>query len=127
MSDRARFFIWRLDGRIIAFALCMVHGDVIYDMNVGMDYAVAFDLHLYFLTLRDIIEWAAQNGLKQYFTGPLNYDPKLHMRLDLDPLDLYARHSSDIINPIFKIALKYLQPARHDKYIRQFRNVADIY
>jgi hypothetical protein len=127
MPDRARFFIWRQEGRIIAFALCMVHDGVIYDMNVGMDYTVAFDLHLYFLTLRDIIEWAARNGFKHYYTGPLNYDPKLHMRLDLDPLDIYARHASDFINPVFKIALKYLQPARHDKYIRQFRNADEIY
>lgn len=127
MPDRARFFTWRLEGKIIAFALCMVYGDTIYDMNVGMDYAVAFDLHLYFLTLRDIIDWAAKNGFKHYYTGPLNYDPKLHMRLDLDPLDLYARHASDWINPVFKFALKYLQPARHDKYIRQFRNADEIY
>ena len=127
MPDRARFFTWRIEGKMIAFALCMVNGDVVYDMNVGMDYAVALDLHLYFLTLRDIIDWAAKNGFKHYYTGPLNYDPKLHMRLDLDPLDLYARHASDFINPIFKVALKYLQPARHDKYIRQFRNVDEIY
>lgn len=126
MPDRARFFLWKHEGRIIAFALCMVHGDFIHDMNVGMDYAVAFDLHLYFLTLRDIIDWAAKNGFKHYHTGPLNYDPKLHMRLDLEPLDIYARHSSDFINPAFKVALKYLQPARHDKYIRQFRNADEI-
>lgn len=127
MPDRARFFLWKQEGRIIAFALCMVHGEVIHDMNVGMDYTVAFDLHLYFLTLRDIIDWAAKNGFKHYYTGPLNYDPKLHMRLDLEPLDIYARHASDFINPLFKVALKYLQPARHDKYIRQFRNAHEIY
>ena len=127
MPDRARFFLWKLEGRIIAFALCMAHDGAIYDMNVGMDYSVAFDLHLYFLTLRDIIDWAARNGFKQYYTGPLNYDPKLHMKLDLDPLDLYARHSSDLVNPVFKAALKYLQPARHDRFIRQFRNADEIY
>lgn len=127
MPDRARFFLWRQEGRMIAFALCMVHDGLVYDMNVGMDYAVALDLHLYFLTFRDIVDWAAKNGFKHYYTGPLNYDPKLHLKLDLDPLDLYARHSSNLINPIFKIALKYLQPARHDKYIRQFRNADEIY
>jgi hypothetical protein len=127
MPDRARYFLWRQNGRIIAFSLCLVHDGTICDMNVGMDYAVALDLHLYFTTFRDIIQWAAENGLKHYYTGPLNYDPKLHLRLDLDPLDLYARHTSALINPIFKIALNYLQPARHDKTIRQFRNVQDLY
>ena len=127
IPERTRFFLWRQEGRIIAFALCMVHGDTIYDLNVGMDYAIALDLHLYFVTFRDIIQWATENGMKHYQTGPLNYDPKLHLKLDLDPLDLYARHTSDWINPVFNVALKYLQPARHDPFIPQFRNAADLY
>jgi Acetyltransferase (GNAT) domain len=127
IPERTRFFLWRRDGKMIAFALCMVHDGVIYDMNVGMDYSVALDLHLYFLTLRDILQWAAENGMKEYCTGPLNYDPKLHMRLDLEPLDLYARHTSPAINPVFKVALKYLQPARHDPVLRQFRNASELY
>lgn len=127
MPESVRYFLWRLEGRIVAFSLCMVHGETIHDMNVGMDYAVALDLHLYFTTFRDIIQWAAGHGLKHYSTGPLNYDPKLHLRLDLDPLDLYARHTSRFINPFFKIALRYLQPARHDPVIRQFRNAHELY
>lgn len=127
MPDSTRYFLWRHGGRIVAFSLCMVHGDTIFDMNVGMDYAVAFDLHLYFVTFRDIIQWAVEHGLKHYNTGPLNYDPKLHLQLDLDPLDLYARHTSRFINPFFKIALNYLQPARHDPVIRRFRNAHELY
>ena len=127
MPERTRYFLWRQEGRIIAFALCMVHGDTICDMNVGMDYSVALDLHLYFLTFRDILQWSAENGMKSYLTGPLNYDPKLHLRLDLCPLDLYVRHTLGWINPFLKIALKYLQPARHDKAIRQFRNAHELY
>src|SRR5581483_4330031 len=63
MSDRARFFLWRKDGRLIAFALCLVHGETLYDLNVGMDYELALDLHLYFVTWRDIVQWAIANGL----------------------------------------------------------------
>lgn len=126
MPERTRYFIWRQEGRAVAFALCMVHGDALYDLNVGMDYTVALDLHLYFLTFRDIIQWAAENKMKNYYTGPLNYDPKLHLRLELDPLDLYTRHTSAILNPVYKIALKYLQPARHDPVIRQFHNAAEL-
>ena len=127
LPERTRYFLWRVEGRLVAFALCLVAGDTIYDLNVGMDYSVALDLHLYFLTFRDILNWAAENGLKHYVTGPLNYSPKLHLQLDLDPLDLYARHTVAIINPIFKLALKYLQPARHDPHIRQFRNFRELY
>jgi hypothetical protein len=127
IPDRARFFIWRQESRIVAFALCMVHEDALCDMNVGMDYSVALDLHLYFVTFRDIVQWAASNGLKTYYSGPLNYDPKLHLRLDLEPLDLYVCHTSPLINPVLHIALKYLQPARHDPKLRQFRNAGELY
>jgi hypothetical protein len=54
MPERARFFIWRLGRRIIAFSICMVHDGTIYDEYLGLDYSVALDLHLYFYTLRDI-------------------------------------------------------------------------
>ena len=126
MPERVRFFLWRHQGRIIAFALCMIHGDTIYDLNVGMEYPIALDFHLYFITWRDIVSWAIQEGFKTYYTGPLNYDPKLHLRLDLAPLDLYAKHTSSIINPIFGLAMQYLQPVRHDPVIKKFANAHEL-
>ncbi len=126
MPDRARYFLWRQNGKIVAFALCMIHGDTIHDLNVGLDYAVALDLHLYFVTWRDVVQWALANGLKRYYTAPLNYDPKFHLRMELAPLDLYAWHTSRLINPIFKIALRFLQPVRHDKTIRKFANAHEL-
>lgn len=126
MPDRARFFIWRQEGRIVAFSLCLVHRDAIHDLNVGFDYSVALDLHLYFVTWRDVIRWALDSGLKRYFTGPLSYDPKFHLRMELAPLDLYAWHTSPLINPIFRLAIRYLQPARHDPIIRRFPNAHDL-
>jgi hypothetical protein len=126
MPDRVRFFVWRQAGRIIAFNFCMVHDDTLYDLEVGMDYAVALDLHLYFLTWRNLIEWALENGIAHYHTGPLNYDPKLHLRLLLAPQDLYARHVSRWINPVFKLAMHYLQPARHDPVIKRFPNAHEL-
>ncbi|HYR57283.1 MAG TPA: GNAT family N-acetyltransferase [Chthoniobacteraceae bacterium] len=126
MPDRVRFFVWRQNGRLVAFNLCLFHEGTLYDLDVGLDYDVALDLHLYFVTWRDVIEWGLENGVKTYHTGPLNYDPKLHLRLDLAPQDLYARHSSPLINPLFKLAVEYLQPARHDKTLRRFRNAHEL-
>ncbi|MEY2538182.1 MAG: hypothetical protein QOG67_1922 [Verrucomicrobiota bacterium] len=122
MPERTRFFIWRQTGKIIAFGLCLVHGDTIYDECLGLDYNVALDLHLYFYTIRDVISWAIANGFKQYCSSPLNYDPKLHLGCDLVPLDLYVRHTASFINPIFGRAVKFLEPTRHDPVLRQFHN-----
>jgi len=126
MPDRARFFIWRQEGKIIAFALCFVHGDTIYDECIGLDYRVALDLHLYFYTLRDVIRWGIAHKLRTYCSGPLNYDPKLHLGCVLMPLDLYVMHTNSMVNPVFRRLIKYLGPTRHDPILRQFPNANEL-
>lgn len=126
MPDRARFFIWRQDGRIIAFTLCLVQGEAIYDECIGLDYSVAYELHLYFYTLRDVITWAIANGVREYRSGPLNYDPKLHLGHKLAPLDLYVTHTNPLLNPIFRRVIKYLEPTRHDPVLKQFPNASEL-
>jgi predicted N-acyltransferase len=126
MPDRTRFFLWRQHGKIIAFSLCMVYGNTLYDEYLGLDYEVALDLHLYFYTLRDIITWALQQGLDSYCSSPLNYHPKLHLGCDLVPLDLYVMHTGMIVNPIFRHAVKLLGPTRHEPVLRKFPNAHQL-
>ncbi len=122
MPDRAKFFIWRQGSKIVAFSFCLVCGDALYDECIGLDYAVALDLHLYFYTLRDIISWALERGLKYYYSNPLNYEPKLHLDCELVPLDLYVMHTNPLLNPIFRRVIKYLGPTRHDPVLQRFPN-----
>ena len=126
MPERARFFIWRQSGKIVAFSFCLVCGDAIYDECIGLDYSVALDLHLYFYTLRDIISWALQQQLKYYYSNPLNYEPKLHLDCELVPLDLYVRHTSVLLNPIFRRVIKYLGPTRHEPILKRFPNANEL-
>jgi Peptidogalycan biosysnthesis/recognition len=53
MKDKTLFFIWRRGGKVVAFSLCMVEGDSLFWEYVGLDYAVALDLHLYYYTIRE--------------------------------------------------------------------------
>jgi predicted N-acyltransferase len=122
MPERARFFIWRQSGKIVAFSFCLICDDAMYDECMGLDYSVALDLHLYFYTLRDVITWSLQQGLKFYYSNPLNYEPKLHLDCELVPLDLYVRHTNALVNPIFRRLIKYLGPTRHDPVLRRFPN-----
>lgn len=126
LPDRVRFFVWRQHGKAIAFSLCLVHDGIIYDDYLGLDYAVAFDLHLYFYTLRDILSWALAQGLRSYRSSPLNYEPKLHLGCDLFPLDLYVLHTSALLNPIFRFALRFLQPTKHDPVLQRFPNASEL-
>jgi predicted N-acyltransferase len=127
MPDRARFFIWRQNGKAIAFSVALVHEGTIYDDYLGLDYRVALDLHLYFYTLRDILSWSLAQGLKCYRSSPLNYQPKLHLGCDLYPLDLYVRHTNPVLNKVFRPVLKFLEPTRHDPVLKRFRNAHELH
>jgi hypothetical protein len=104
-----------------------VHGDELWDEYLGLDYSVALDLHLYFLTLRDVIAWGMKNGFKWYCSGGQGFEPKLHLRSTLMPVDLYVRHRWGIANMIMKRVLPLLEPTRNDPTIQKFPNYADVW
>jgi hypothetical protein len=126
MPEKIRFFVWRQEGRLIAFNLCLVHDGVIYDLDIGMDYSLALSLHIYFVTWRDVIRWSIEQGLRMYHAGPLNYDPKLHLKLALAPQDLYARHLNGWLNGPFKLAMGFMHPVRHNPILQKFANAGEM-
>ena len=131
LSDRTRFFVWRLKegpdkGRMVALSLCLVHGGVIHDCYIGLDYAVALDMHLYFVSLRDVMDWGLRNGCRAYWTAALNYDPKLNLKMNLAPLDLYVRHTSKVINPGFRRIIGRFGPTRYDPHLPKFPNFREL-
>ena len=127
MPEKARFFVWRQGKTIVAFMSCLVEGDELCAEYIGLEYPVALDLHLYFYSFRDVVSWAIANGFKWYRSSALNYDPKFHLKHSLDPLDLYVRHTSKFINPIFRRLLPLLEPTRNDKTLPKFSNYADLW
>lgn len=127
MGDKVQFFLWRRNGKIVAFATCMTQGDALYAEYVGLDYEVALKLHLYHYAFRDVVSWAIANGYKWFRSSGLNYDPKFHLRHLLDPLDLYVRHTSGTINAIMKRLLPLLEPTRHDKTLAKFSNYHELW
>jgi hypothetical protein len=126
MPDKVRFFVWRQGGRVIAFSVCMVEGDAVYAEYLGLDYQVALDLHLYHYAFRDVVSWAIANGYKWFRSGGLNYDPKLHLRHVLDPLDLYVRHISPAVNALLRRLLPFIEPTRNDATLKKFSNYAEL-
>jgi predicted N-acyltransferase len=127
MPDKVRFFIWRQNARAIAFTLCMIDGDSICAEYIGLDYSVAIDLHLYHYAVRDMITWSIANGYKWFRSSGLNYDPKLHLRHVLDPVDLYVRHISNVKNVPLKLMLPLIEPTRYDKTLRKFSNYEELW
>jgi peptidoglycan biosynthesis/recognition FemAB-like protein len=127
MPDKVRFFIWRREGRIVAFTVCMLQGDEFYAEYIGLDYTVALDLHLYHYAIRDMIEWAIPNGFKWFCSSGLNYDPKFHLRCMLDPIDLYVRHTSPLLNVALKRLLPWFNPVYRDETLKRFPNYDELW
>lgn len=127
MPDRVRFFVWRHEGKAVAFGECIVHRQTVFAEYLGLDYSVALRLHLYHYVFRDLVNWAIANGYKLFQSSGLNYDPKLHLRHRLKPVDLYVKHTSPIINLAIRMALPWLEPTRYDETLQKFPNYRDLW
>jgi predicted N-acyltransferase len=126
LPETTRFFVWRQLGRPVAFSVCTLHDGALYDEYIGLDYTVALDLHLYFLTLREVMNWCCQNGIRRYYSTALNYEPKLHLRFRLAPVDLYLRHCNGWINKIFRHLVPLLDPTRGQPVLQKFPNADQL-
>ena len=121
--DSVYYFIWRQNGKAVAFNFSTVWKDTIYDNEIGLDYGVAKELSLYYLTFHDILEWALRNGLRFYKTGPFGYEAKLHLGLRPERHDLYVRHRSPLVNSLLKIVAPIFAPAKSDPALRKYFQV----
>jgi xylose isomerase len=74
-----------------------------------------------------MITWSIANGYKWFRSSGLNYDPKLHLRHVLDPVDLYVRHISNVKNVPLKLMLPLIEPTRYDKTLRKFSNYEELW
>lgn len=114
-----KYFLWFLDGRMIAFDLCLVSSDGrLIDEYIGMDYDVAYDYHLYFVTFRDIIRWCIVNNVRVYESGALNYDPKKRLDFRFLPQYIYARLRNNLLNFFFGFLIMMIKPDNFDETIK---------
>src|SRR5262245_58592832 len=107
--------------------MCMMQGEEFYAEYIGLDYAVALDLHLYHYAVRDMITWAMANGYRWFCSSGLNYDPKFHLRCMLDPIDLYVRHTSPAANFGLRRLLPWLNPVYGDETLKRFPNYRELW
>jgi hypothetical protein len=118
MPQESKFFLWHLEGKLVAFDLCLARNGVLVDEYIGLDYRFAYQYHLYFLTFRDILTWCIENGIKRYETGALSYEPKKRLGLEFVPMFVYAKHRNKLLNPFFKLLCSFLRPERFDPILQ---------
>ncbi|MCX5709314.1 MAG: GNAT family N-acetyltransferase [Candidatus Omnitrophica bacterium] len=109
MPKHARYFLWRIEGRLVAFMLAFVSVDLFMDYYLGLDYSVAYKYHLYFIKLRDTLNWCIKHGIKKYDMGFTGYDTKKRLNFDLIPLCIYVKLRNRALRPVYNLICKFIK------------------
>ena len=121
MPKQTKYFLWRIDGKLVAFLFCLVSKDVMIDYYVGFDYSIAHQYHLYFIKFRDTINWCIKHGIKKYEMGSTGYEPKRRLGFDFVPLYIYARLRNRALRPIFNLICQFLKFENFDPDLKKAR------
>ena len=114
MPKHARYFLWRIEGRLVAFMLCFVSKDLFMDYYLGLDYSVAHKYHLYFIKLRDTLNWCIKHGINKYDMGFTGYDTKRRLNFDLVPLYTYVKLRNRALGPVYNLICKFIRFGNFD-------------
>lgn len=118
MPQRTKFFLWRIDGKLVTFLFAMISKDMFVDYYVGFDYSVAHKYHLYFIKFRDTLTWAIKHGMKRYEMGIMGYEPKRRLGFDFIPLYLYVKLRNRMLRPVFNLICQFLKFENFDADLR---------
>jgi predicted N-acyltransferase len=105
-SGGGRVFCYKVDGRLIGYNICFVHGGRLIDKYVGFVYPEARRANLYFLSWFYNLEYALKNGLSCYIAGWT--DPAVKKALGAS--FTLTRHAAYVANPVLRTILK---PFKH--------------
>ena len=89
-------------GQLVGFNLCYVHNNNLVDKYIGMDYPLARQLNLYFVSWLVNLEYALDHGLSYYIAGWTDPKIKSHLGARFTP----TRHIIYVRNPLLRTILK---------------------
>ncbi len=121
MPKETKFFLWRIEGKMVAFLFALTSGGLFVDYYLGLDYEVAHKYHLFFIKFRDTMKWCLENKITRYEIGFSGYEPKRRLGFDFTPRTIYARHRSRLVNPLFKILAHFLKFENFDPDLRNIK------
>ena len=119
MPGKVKYFLWKIDGKLAAFLLCLVSGDTLIDYYVGMDYSIAHQYHLYFLKFRDVLNWCIEKGITRYEMGITGYEPKRRLGFEFVPLYIYVKLRNRALRPVFNFICNFLKFENFDPSLQK--------
>jgi hypothetical protein len=103
---------WRGDA-LVAFNLVLRDDQRLIDKYIGMDYACARELNLYYVSWMENVRYAIEHGISIYQSGQGLPDEKLRMGSTLVANDLWYRHRNRWIDGTMKTAEHALGLHKH--------------
>lgn len=119
MPGKAKFFLWRIDKRIVAFSLSFVSGGTLMLYYTGLDYSVAHKYHLYFFVFRDVLNWCMEHNIKIFEMGYKGYETKRRLGFDFIPLGIYVKLRNKTLRPIFNAVAQLLKFENFDPALKK--------
>ena len=121
MPNETRYFLWRINEDIAAFALCFVKGDYFVDYYLGFNYALPREYYLYFIRFRDLLKWCIENGIRKYEMGVTSYDVKKRLGFDFIRLYFYIKHFNPLINMMVPVLKLFLAPRNSEPVFKEMK------
>ncbi|MFI5205416.1 MAG: GNAT family N-acetyltransferase [Candidatus Paceibacterales bacterium] len=122
LPGKTKFFLWRMDGKLVAFSFCLVSGEILHDYFVGLDYTWAYSHHLYFVKFKEVMEWCIAHGIKRYDMDRTGYEPKRRLGFNFMPLYLYVKIRHKILRPFFNGLCAFLKFENFDPELKRWKN-----
>lgn len=121
MPQETKYFLWRLDQKLVAFTFCLVSEDRFIDYYLGFDYRIAYTYPLYYIRFRDLMNWCIEHRIKKYEMGATGYESKRRLGFGFIRLHGYVKHRNRWINPLFRILCTLLKPENFDPVFKHMK------
>jgi len=112
MPEETKFFLWRIEGKIAAFAFCLAKGGEFIDYYLGFDYALIKKYYLYFVRFRALLNWCIEHKIKRYEMGVTSYETKRRLGFKFVRFYFYMKHCNPVLNKVLPF-LKFLFSPEH--------------
>ena len=110
LSPHTKYFLYYVNGKLSAFNLCFVYGDLLIDKFIGFDYDIARQYSLYFISWCFNIEWCLKHSIRFYQVGQTDYSPKITLGGSLIPLYAYIKHNNFFLHSVIRLFALFLKP-----------------
>lgn len=121
MPGEVKYFLWRIDGKMVAFAFCLVKGDYFIDYYLGFDYEFAHKHYLYFVRFRDLLCWCIDQKITTYEMGVTSYESKRRLGFRFVRLYFYMKHCNPLVNFFGPFIKLFFSPEYFDPIFKEMK------